>query len=115
MVLCTVVVEIVVAAGIMIGFARVFRLGAKLTALLAIGSSVCGVSAIIATQGAIDADEIPATEAMVQGALEAAADLFAEPHLSLRLPADLPLRRYGLAELAARSTPTEARPGNAST
>jgi uncharacterized integral membrane protein (TIGR00698 family) len=52
-----VVVEIVVAAGIMIGFARVFRLGAKLTALLAIGSSVCGVSAIIATQGAIDADE----------------------------------------------------------
>jgi len=52
-----VVVEIVVAGGIMIAFARVFRLGAKLTALLAIGSSVCGVSAIIATQGAIDADE----------------------------------------------------------
>ncbi len=52
-----VVVEIVVASGIMIAFARVFRLGAKLTALLAIGSSVCGVSAIIATQGAIDADE----------------------------------------------------------
>ena len=52
-----VVVEIVVASAIMIGFARVFRLGPKLTALLAIGSSVCGVSAIIATQGAIDADE----------------------------------------------------------
>jgi uncharacterized integral membrane protein (TIGR00698 family) len=52
-----VVVEIVVASAIMVGFARVFRLGPKLTALLAIGSSVCGVSAIIATQGAIDADE----------------------------------------------------------
>jgi uncharacterized integral membrane protein (TIGR00698 family) len=52
-----VVVEILGASVIMIGFARVFRLGAKLTALLAIGSSVCGVSAIIATQGAIDADE----------------------------------------------------------
>jgi uncharacterized integral membrane protein (TIGR00698 family) len=52
-----VVVEIVVASAIMFGFARFFGLGAKLTALLAIGSSVCGVSAIIATQGAIDADE----------------------------------------------------------
>ncbi len=55
--LVLVVVEIVVAAAIMIGFARAFGLGAKLTALLAIGSSVCGVSAIIATRGAIDADE----------------------------------------------------------
>jgi uncharacterized integral membrane protein (TIGR00698 family) len=52
-----VVVEIVFGGAAMIGFARLFRLGAKLTALLAIGSSVCGVSAIIATQGAIDADE----------------------------------------------------------
>jgi AraC-like DNA-binding protein len=57
-------------------------------------------------EGAIDADETPATESMVQGALEGAADAFSEPHLSLRLPADLPLRRYGLAELAARSAPT---------
>jgi AraC-like DNA-binding protein len=57
-------------------------------------------------EDAIDADEISATEAMVQCALEGAADVFSEPHLSLRLPADLPLRRYGLAELAARSTPT---------
>lgn len=56
--------------------------------------------------GAIEKDEIPATHAMVQAALEATAALLSEPHLSLRLPADLPLRRYGLAELAARSTPT---------
>ena len=36
---------------------RTFNLGPQLTTLLAVGSSVCGVSAIIATQGAIDADE----------------------------------------------------------
>jgi AraC-like DNA-binding protein len=54
----------------------------------------------------IEKDEIAATETMVQAALEAAATLLSEPHLSLRLPADLPLRRYGLAELAARSTAT---------
>jgi AraC-like DNA-binding protein len=57
-------------------------------------------------ESAIDQDEISVTESTVQTALEGAADLFGEPHLSLRLPADLPLRRYGLAELAARSAPT---------
>src|SRR6202789_344884 len=36
---------------------RTFNLSPQLTTLLAVGSSVCGVSAIIATQGAIDADE----------------------------------------------------------
>ncbi len=55
---------------------------------------------------AIDEDEIPATDAMIESALEGAADAFSEPHLALRLPSDLPFRRYGLAELAARSTPT---------
>jgi AraC-like DNA-binding protein len=55
---------------------------------------------------AVDLDEIAATESTVQDALEGAAEIFGEPHLSLRLPADLPLRRYGLAELAARASPT---------
>jgi uncharacterized membrane protein YadS len=36
---------------------RLFKLKPKLTTLLAIGSSVCGVSAIIAAKGAIDADD----------------------------------------------------------
>jgi AraC-like DNA-binding protein len=58
------------------------------------------------TESAIDEDEIPATTSMLQGALEGAVEVLSEPHLSLRLPADLPLRRYGLAELAARSAPT---------
>jgi AraC-like DNA-binding protein len=53
----------------------------------------------------VDADEISATESMVEAALEGGADALSEPHLSLRLPADLPWRRYGPAELAARSAP----------
>src|SRR5215475_3637752 len=36
---------------------RAFGLRPKLTSLLAVGSAVCGVSAIIATKGAIDADD----------------------------------------------------------
>jgi uncharacterized integral membrane protein (TIGR00698 family) len=59
-----VVVEIALGIGIMAAFGRAFGLGAKLTALLAIGSSVCGVSAIVATRGAIDADEDDTTFAI---------------------------------------------------
>jgi uncharacterized integral membrane protein (TIGR00698 family) len=36
---------------------RLFNLKPKLTTLLAIGSAVCGVSAIIAAKGAVDADD----------------------------------------------------------
>jgi uncharacterized integral membrane protein (TIGR00698 family) len=41
----------------MTALGKAFKLNPKLTDLLAIGSSICGVSAIIAAQGAIDADE----------------------------------------------------------
>src|SRR6201992_1682978 len=41
----------------MFWLARACGLRPKLTSLLAVGSAVCGVSAIIATQGAIEADE----------------------------------------------------------
>jgi AraC-like DNA-binding protein len=54
----------------------------------------------------VDADEVSATTSTIELALEAAAGALLEPHLSLRLPAALPWRRYGLAELAARSTAT---------
>jgi AraC-like DNA-binding protein len=57
-------------------------------------------------EGEIEKDETSATEAMIGAALEGAANMLSEPHLALRLPADLPLRRYGLAELAARSATT---------
>lgn len=52
-----VLIEITVSLLFMTALGRAFKLSPKLTDLLAIGSSVCGVSAIIASQGAIDADE----------------------------------------------------------
>jgi uncharacterized integral membrane protein (TIGR00698 family) len=55
--LALVLVEFAIAGVLMVALGRAFKLGPKLTALLAVGSSVCGVSAIIATQGAIDADD----------------------------------------------------------
>jgi uncharacterized integral membrane protein (TIGR00698 family) len=55
--LLLVAIEIVGAIAFMTFLGRVFRLNPKLTTLLAVGSAVCGVSAIIATKGAIDADD----------------------------------------------------------
>lgn len=52
-----VVVEITISLALMTFLGRIFNLKPKLTTLLAIGSSVCGVSAIIAAKGAIDADD----------------------------------------------------------
>jgi uncharacterized integral membrane protein (TIGR00698 family) len=52
-----VVVEIAISLALMTFLGRLFKLKPKLTTLLAIGSSVCGVSAIIAAKGAIDADD----------------------------------------------------------
>ncbi len=51
-------------------------------------------------------DEISVSESVVRELLEATADALGEPFLALRLPSELPLRRYGLAELAARSSAT---------
>ena len=50
-------IEILGSLAFMTLLGRLFGLRPKLTSLLAVGSAVCGVSAIIATQGAIDADE----------------------------------------------------------
>jgi uncharacterized integral membrane protein (TIGR00698 family) len=50
-------IELALALTFMTYLGRAFKLSPKLITLLAVGSSVCGVSAIIATQGAIDADE----------------------------------------------------------
>lgn len=55
--LVLVAIEVAVSLAFMTALGRAFGLKPKLTSLLAVGSSICGVSAIIATQGAIDADE----------------------------------------------------------
>ncbi|MGC2527824.1 MAG: putative sulfate exporter family transporter [Candidatus Acidiferrum sp.] len=55
--LVLVAIEISGAIAFMTFLGRAFHLKPKLTSLLAVGSAVCGVSAIIAAQGAIEADE----------------------------------------------------------
>ena len=50
-------IELTLALTFMTYLGRGFKLAPKLVSLLAVGSSICGVSAIIATQGAIEADE----------------------------------------------------------
>jgi uncharacterized integral membrane protein (TIGR00698 family) len=52
-----VVLEISGSLVLMTFLGRLFNLKPKLTSLLAVGSAVCGVSAIIAAKGAIDADD----------------------------------------------------------
>jgi len=52
-----IVIELALALTFMSWLGRAFHLRPKLISLLAVGSSICGVSAIIATQGAIEADE----------------------------------------------------------
>jgi uncharacterized integral membrane protein (TIGR00698 family) len=55
--LMLVAIELVLSLSVMTLLGRIFRLPPKLTSLLAIGSSICGVTAIMAARGAIDSDE----------------------------------------------------------
>jgi uncharacterized integral membrane protein (TIGR00698 family) len=82
---------------------RSFGLKPKLTSLLAIGSSICGVSAIIAAQGAIDADEEDSSYAMAAILLLGALSLFLFPFVGHLL--HLSDRAYGMwAGLAVDNT-----------
>jgi len=62
--LACVVLELAMAIAVMTALGRYFKLSPKLTSLLAIGASICGVSAIIAAKGAIDADDEDASYAI---------------------------------------------------
>ncbi len=55
--LLLVFIEIALSLTVMTALGRIFRLPPKLTSLLAIGSSICGVTAIMAAQGAIEPEE----------------------------------------------------------
>ena len=55
--LALVVIEITLSLLLMTVLGNLFKLKPQLISLLAIGSAVCGVSAIIAAKGAIDADD----------------------------------------------------------
>jgi uncharacterized integral membrane protein (TIGR00698 family) len=77
--LVCVAVELAAAIVLMTALGRAFRLSPKLISLLAIGSSICGVSAIIAAKGAIDADDEDASYAMAAILALGAVSLFVFP------------------------------------
>jgi uncharacterized integral membrane protein (TIGR00698 family) len=72
-------IELALALTFMTYLGRGFKLSPKLTTLLAVGSSVCGVSAIIATQGAIEADEDDSSYAIAAILALGAVSLFVFP------------------------------------
>jgi uncharacterized integral membrane protein (TIGR00698 family) len=71
----------VVAGTIIIAAARLFGLSGKLGSLLAIGTSICGVSAIIASKGAIRARNSEASYAIAAILALGAVALFTLPPL----------------------------------
>jgi uncharacterized integral membrane protein (TIGR00698 family) len=82
---------------------RIFKLPPKLASLLAVGSSICGVSAIIAAQGAIDADEEDSSLAIAAILALGAISLFSFPAVGHAL--HLSDHAYGLwAGLAVDNT-----------
>jgi uncharacterized integral membrane protein (TIGR00698 family) len=77
--LILVFIAITLSIAFMTWLGRAFKLSPALTTLLAVGSSICGVSAIIATQGAIDADEEDSSTAIAAILALGAISLFAFP------------------------------------
>jgi len=77
--LLLVFVEIAGSLAFMTFLGRLFGLRPKLTTLLAVGSAVCGVSAIIATKGAIEADDEDSSFAIAAILALGALSLFTFP------------------------------------
>ncbi len=101
--LALVAIELAVAITFMTFLGRAFGLRPKLTSLLAVGSAVCGVSAIIATQGAIEADEEDSSFAIAAILALGALSLFTFPLIGHAL--HLSDHAYGLwAGLAVDNT-----------
>ena len=101
--LVLVAIEILGAIAFMTFLGRAFGLRPKLTSLLAVGSAVCGVSAIIATQGAIEADDEDSSFAIAAILALGALSLFTFPVIGHAL--HLSDHAYGLwAGLAVDNT-----------
>lgn len=101
--LALVAIEIAGAIAFMTFLGRVFHLKPKLTSLLAVGSAVCGVSAIIATKGAIEADDEDSSFSIAAILALGALALFTFPLIGHVL--HLSDRAYGLwAGLAVDNT-----------
>ncbi len=83
--LFAVVMELGIAIGLMLWLGNLFKLSPKLTSLLAIGSSICGVSAIIAGRGAINARDEDASFAIAAILALGAFGLFTYPLIAAAL------------------------------
>lgn len=92
--LTLVAIELALSIAFMTLLGRIFKLSPKLTSLLAVGSSICGVSAIIATKGAIDADDEDASFAIAAILALGALALFTFPPIGHWL--GMSDRMYGL-------------------
>ena len=92
--LLLVAVELVLSLSVMTLLGRIFGLRPKLTSLLAIGSSICGVTAIMAAQGALDTDEEDTSTAIAAILTLGAIALFAFPALGHAL--HMGQQSYGL-------------------
>jgi uncharacterized integral membrane protein (TIGR00698 family) len=77
--LALVFIEIALSLAFMTWLGTRFKLAPKLVTLLSVGASVCGVSAIIATQGAIEADEEDSSYAIAAILALGAISLFVFP------------------------------------
>ena len=108
--LALVFIEITLGLVFMTYLGKAFRLKPKLVSLLAIGSSICGVSAIIAAQGAIEADEEDSSFAIAAILALGAIALFVFPLVGHAL--HLSDRAYGVwTGLAVDNTAETAAAG----
>ena len=109
--LVAVALELAISIALMTWLGNAFKLTPKLTSLLAIGSSICGVSAIIAAKGAINAKDEDASFAIAAILALGAIGLFAFPVIGHLL--GMTDHAYGLwAGLAIDNTAEATAAGN---
>jgi uncharacterized integral membrane protein (TIGR00698 family) len=109
--LVAVALELTISIVLMTWLGNAFKLTPKLTSLLAIGSSICGVSAIIAAKGAINAKDEDASFAIAAILALGAIGLFAFPIIGHLL--GMSDHAYGLwAGLAIDNTAEATAAGN---
>ena len=109
--LVAVALELGLSIILMTWLGNMFRLTPKLTSLLAIGSSICGVSAIIAAKGAINAKDEEASYAIAAILALGAIGLFTFPVIGHLL--GMSDHAYGLwAGLAIDNTAEATAAGN---
>ena len=92
--LVLVAIELALSLSVMTLLGRIFGLRPKLTSLLAIGSSICGVTAIMAAQGAIEPEEQDTSTAIAAILTLGALALFAFPAIGHSL--HMGQQSYGL-------------------